>query len=203
MASTLAKPQLFAALTAHLKAKLAAQRQQAQALVTQASESNQEFFLKLQQTCGQDTERQGKALEAYESQLQACHSVAPGALVHVSLKHMLLQVPTAATPQQTYQALSKQTLAKQFKPLSPQRAYWWLLPRVAASADKSAIEFDWQGYCIQVVSGEIVGYEKNTILGLQAGATLYGVDYAGYYDERGNSTYPNIDLYQLHILDIT
>ncbi len=197
------KQQLLVALTEHLKAKLAAQRQQAEDLLAQASESNREFFLKLQQTRGQDLARQLEALKAYTSNLPFhCPLVAPCALVHLSNKHMRLRVPAGSTPQQAYQSLRKQTLARRFESLAPELAYWWLLPEVVAQTDMGTIEFEYQGYAIQLVSGEVFGYQQHTILGLRAGDKLWGVDYAGYYDERGNSTYPDIDLYQLQILKI-
>jgi hypothetical protein len=112
-------------------------------------------------------------------------------------------VPAASTPQETYQSLRNKKLVKQFDQSLPELAYWWILPQVTAHADQGIIEFDYQGHCTQVVSGEVYGYERSTILKLQTGDSIFGVDYSGYYDDRQGSTYPNIIIHQIRILNIS
>lgn len=198
------KQQLLSALRAHLKATLAAQRQEAEDLLAQASDHNQAFFLKFRQRHGQDIARQLDALEACAPVLQPHYqSVEPGALVQVSTKHLPVRVPAASTPPETYQALRKKGLAKQFDPILPELACWWILPRVTAHVNQGILEFDHQGHCTQVVSGEVYGYERSTLLGLQTGDSIIGADYSGYYEDRQGATYPDIIIRQIRILDIS
>lgn len=198
------KRQLFQALTHYLEAKLLAQLKEAEDLLAQASESNKAFFLTLRQTQGQAIKQQLEALQGYEPTLQGhFQAVDSGALLYLATKHLSVRVPAASTPEATYQSISRKTLLDRFEPIAPTLVYWWLLPRVVARTDQGVIDFDHQGLSIQVVNGEVFGYKKTNLTGLQAGECLFGVDYSGYYDERGNSTYPNIDLYQLQILAIS
>lgn len=203
MNNYLDKKQLLQVLTVHLEAKLAAQLRESEELVAQASESNRKFFVDLQQSRSQSIQRQLKAFQAYAPKLESLYqTIEPGALVQVSSKQIFIKVAGSSTPAETYQSLTKKVLARRFDEVSPQLAYWWLLPEVAIQAGQQRIDFEWQRYQIMVVSGALFGYEISSIIGLQVGDRIFGSDFSGYYEDRQGSTYPNIVIYQTQILAV-